>query len=1202
MTIVAIVVLMAISGPLSLAAPTVKVVSPANGTVLTTHDVNVTGTTTAVDGSWTQASFSAFDGGQKDQVFVNSSGRVILAGKMWDDYNDNSLNSSKWTVTSKVNLDATEQNGELHLSGKSASGTNWGAKVWVESNNDCSNMLQATMTITGSGGYTSGIFLWKDSYNYIGIGATYSDATGNKLVLVATSMSGGVNHYDSHGVLSPTAHTLKITLDGSKARLYLDNSLFDTISNTLTSAPVRITANALYNGDTVDAEWDDVVSQFDSPGNLTSSVYDSHCSSLDLKRVDWTSSEPTGTDLSVQIRSSNSSDMSSPTPWTAVTEGQTSAFPVAYRYLQYIAHLTTNTIHETPSLNDITFVYRRPVTGVEVSINEGLTWTNATGIASWYAELVLPENRTRVYIRATDISGERTTTYTTVDVDTTPPVGVVVIDGGLGIAPDQDVTLSFVATDRYGVTEVMVDDSMDFPDGYWRPYVDSLPWHLPWGDGTKTVYAKFKDSNGWESTIVSDSIMLDTFPPVGSIFIDGGAEYTNRRLVTLSIDATDLTGVPDMRMGEASDLSGVGWRPFASTLAFELSRGDGEKNVYVSFRDPLGHVSAPVRATIILDTTPPVLDITINGGATYTNRTDVQVGVVPTEQFRTTFIQMGDEPDLSQAEMWAFASSMGWTFGPGDGAKAIYARAWDAAGNVGPASMDNIVLDTVPPLASIAINGGAGHTNARMVSVVLTVIDDFMVTHMQLGEEPTLTGIATMPLTARLQWALSDGDGPKTLYVRTVDAAGNIGETTSAGITLDTTPPVLKISVIDDTLYTSRRGVELILEATDASPISRMQLCEDPDLTGSMVVPFAPTTLFTLSASDGQKTIHGRIWDAAGNVGTVTSVPVVLDTTPPTLKVEVGSPFTASRTVSIQLDATDDWGIKDVQLGNDPTLQGSAFVPYSHVMDLTLTGAEGTLGVFGRARDLAGNLGPIVSDQTILDTKPPTAEILTTFTLPGSPLIYVTWAGTDEISGVRSFDVQCRDSDGPWTDWLLGTFRTEGAYEGEDGHTYSFRVRAFDLAGNMGEYPGTVQNTVRVSIPPPPLPEVVVTTPLADAKVSGIVYVSGTALSRNDSRSIVWVKVSWEGSPWNDATGTVMWSLAIDTTLMEDGQQTIRVRAFDGQGYSEEVSRDIIVKNPSTEEPGEFIGSVGFYIILLLVIAVAGASTTYIIWRGKRQE
>jgi len=151
-------------------------------------------------------------------------------------------------------------------------------------------------------------------------------------------------------------------------------------------------------------------------------------------------------------------------------------------------------------------------------------------------------------------------------------------------------------------------------------------------------------------------------------------------------------------------------------------------------------------------------------------------------------------------------------------------------------------------------------------------------------------------------------------------------------------------------------------------------------------------------------------------------------------------------------------------------------------------------------------------------------------------------------------------------------------------------------------YPGTVQNTLRVSIPPTPLPEVVVTTPLADAKVSGIVYVSGTALSRNDSRSIVWVKVSWEGSPWNDATGTVMWSLAIDTTLMEDGQQTIRVRAFDGQGYSEEVSRDVMVRNPSTEEPGEFIGSVGFYIILLLVIAVAGASTTYIIWRGKRQE
>ena len=1201
LTIVVIVIVIAFASPFSLAAPTVKVLSPVDGTILTVHETNVTGSTTVSDGKWVQGDSAAFNGGSKDGVFVNASGRVILTGEMWDDFDGNSLDTDNWTVTSRVNLDASVQNGDLHLKGKSASGTSWGARVWIASNSACSDMIQATVTVTGSGSYSSALFLWKDSNNYIGIGPQCEPSVyGNGLHIISTAMVGGVNHYNSHGDLSPTLHTLKITLDGTNARLYVDNSLIDTIATTLMSAPVQIRAHARDNGDTIDAAYGDFVSQFQSPGTLTSSVYDSRCSPLALKQVDWTSTEPTGTALTIKMRSSNSSDMASATPWTAVTDGQTSGFPTTYRYVQYLANLTTTTIYDTPALNDITFVYPRPVARVEVSI-DGVNWTNATGTTSWFAGLVLPENRTYIWVRATDATGDRSTASVWVDVDTTPPAGGVVIDGGRGIAPAQDVTLSFDATDRYGVSQVMVDDSADFPDGYWRPYVGSMPWHLPWGDGSKTVYAKFKDANGWESAIASDSIVLDTFPPVGSISIDGGAEFTNTTSVALSIDATDLTGVSDMRVGEASDLAGAVWRPFGRSLGFELSKGDGEKSVYVSFRDPLGHVSVPIRATIVLDTTPPMLDLAIDGGAAYTNRTGVQVGVVPIERFRMTFIQMGEGPDLAQAEKQPFVTTMGWTLGPGDGTKAIYARAWDAAGNVGPVSVDSIVLDTVAPVATVIINGGAGYTNARVVSVALTIIDDFIVTHMQLSEDPDLTGAAVLPVGTPLELTLSSGDGTKTIHVRAMDAAGNVGATASASIVLDTTPPVLALSVVNGSMYAASREVELGLRATDSSPIVRMQLGEDPGLEGSMVEAFAATSTFLLSAVDGQKTVLARVWDAAGNDGPVASVQVVLDTTPPLLRltVEGGSPVTASRTVRVQLDVTDSWGVMDAQLGTDPTLQGSTFAPYAHVMDLTLTGADGVKVVYGRVRDLAGNLGPVASEPIILDTAPPRSEILSATGSPGRLLVHVSWAGADAASGVTGYDVQRKTADGAWTDWLVGTDRTEGDFEGEDGQTYSFRVRAADLAGNLGEYPGTVQNAVRVWIPQTPLPEVAITDPLGNASVSGVMHVSGTALSRDASRGIAWVKVSYAGGPWMDANGTVVWSIAVDTTLMGDGPQTIKVRAFDGQRYSEEVSRDIVVRNPSTEEPGAFIGSAGFYIIILLVIAVVGVSVTYIVWKGR---
>ena len=61
----------------------------------------------------------------------------------------------------------------------------------------------------------------------------------------------------------------------------------------------------------------------------------------------------------------------------------------------------------------------------------------------------------------------------------------------------------------------------------------------------------------------------------------------------------------------------------------------------------------------------------------------------------------------------------------------------------------------------------------------------------------------------------------------------------------------------------------------------------------------------------------------------------------------------------------------------------------------------------------------------------------------------VTWSGRDTWSTIAAYDVQARDGyEGPWTGWLTGTTATAGTFDGAHGHTYFFRVRARDQAGN----------------------------------------------------------------------------------------------------------------------------------------------------------
>lgn len=68
----------------------------------------------------------------------------------------------------------------------------------------------------------------------------------------------------------------------------------------------------------------------------------------------------------------------------------------------------------------------------------------------------------------------------------------------------------------------------------------------------------------------------------------------------------------------------------------------------------------------------------------------------------------------------------------------------------------------------------------------------------------------------------------------------------------------------------------------------------------------------------------------------------------------------------------------------------------------------------------------------------------------------VSWSGTDPGgSGIKSYDVQYRDgAAGVWTDWQPGTSGLSAIFPGQYGHTYYFRSRARDYAGNVAAYAG----------------------------------------------------------------------------------------------------------------------------------------------------
>lgn len=339
-----------------------------------------------------------------------------------------------------------------------------------------------------------------------------------------------------------------------------------------------------------------------------------------------------------------------------------------------------------------------------------------------------------VYVKFKDSVGNESISYSdSITLDTTGPSGTLSINASNLVTNDTAVTLTINASDALSsVAEMIVSESNTFSGAVYEPYATSRLFNLSSGNGTKTVYIRFKDSQGTESALFSDTIVLDNTGPTGQILINSGSAYTGGTNVSLIISAADsFSDVSEMLLSLLSDFSGASYEAYSTSKAFVLDSSEGNQTVYVKFKDSLNNESATYSDSITLDLTSPTGSVVIEGGSATTTSQQVTLSINATDTISSvTEMIISNNVSFTSSNWETYATTKLFDIGNLSGDKTIYIKFKDITGNESGIYFDDIIKQDAPvtlvpnttPIITIPITNSGDTQDTDQVAEGITLM------------------------------------------------------------------------------------------------------------------------------------------------------------------------------------------------------------------------------------------------------------------------------------------------------------------------------------------------------------------------------------------------------------------------------------------------------------------------------------------------
>jgi hypothetical protein len=214
---------------------------------------------------------------------------------------------------------------------------------------------------------------------------------------------------------------------------------------------------------------------------------------------------------------------------------------------------------------------------------------------------------------------------------------------------------------------------------------------------------------------------------------------------------------------------------------------------------------------------------------------------------------------------------------------------------------------------------------------------------------------------------------------------------------------------------------------------------------------------------------------------------------------------------------------------------------------------DGTLPLYLQLREQYGRAAIVVQGTVQIDTVRPNSTMQALPATISSAEIELDWSGSDDRSGLASYDVEVREgTGGEWMPLLSATTVTDTTFTGQHGITYYFRARARDVAGNVEAWPYDYDAYTLVDTVAPTGS----LTINAGAHATTARQVTLYLPASDAHNSVNQMRLSTDGTSWGEWQGR---ATPFNYTLPQgDGPQTVYAQYRDAAGNSSAAVSDTI--------------------------------------------